>query len=506
MSCPTYVISPVVRFKSVTNLSAPLGAVTVCPTFHFGSSVWLKVWIGRGAATVSTSVKCVPELPVVSLCISSMNHQAPSKATVSPGTHSPGGTLVGGQVKRRVTPTRLGRDWLPRRGARVASGDETRPVLRAGVRRPYTSRRRTYVPRLEGGASMSSSLYRAQLEQKRKQRIDAERKAGELRGKESTERAKATKARSAAARATSTATASMRNHEAERAEAAAAAAGRDAARKQDDASRRAREEAALQKRLAEEERREAEVAERKRSQEQRRADQNATADRQAFNERLRAAEAAVDGVLRTFRPPREERLRILLLGSAAAGDLRVGREQKRIRAAVESALHRDLVVLDVRPAATVADLLDGITKFRPHVVHFSGHSDEQLIELEDERDEPHRGVIVTATAFSSAVRACDESPLLVLLNSCKSAAQLPDLVRDEIPLAIGMADEIDDGDAITYAAQFYAAVANGQSVGSSHASARAALELGGLDGAELPTLVAADGVDPRTVVLVRPPS
>jgi hypothetical protein len=29
---------------------------------------------------------------------------------------------------------------------------------------------------------------------------------------------------------------------------------------------------------------------------------------------------------------------------------------------------------------------------------------------------------------------------------------------------IGMADEIDDGDAIAYAAQFYATVANGQSI------------------------------------------
>ena len=32
--------------------------------------------------------------------------------------------------------------------------------------------------------------------------------------------------------------------------------------------------------------------------------------------------------------------------------------------------------VDVRPAATAADLLDGITRFRPHVVHFSGHSND----------------------------------------------------------------------------------------------------------------------------------
>jgi hypothetical protein len=180
----------------------------------------------------------------------------------------------------------------------------------------------------------------------------------------------------------------------------------------------------------------------------------------------------------------------------------VGREQKRIRAAVESALHRDLIELDVRPAATSADLLDGVTKFRPHVVHFSGHSDDDLIVFEDERDDPHVGVAVTARAFASAVKATDDPPLLVLLNSCKSAAQIDDLVEGVVPFAIGMADEIDDADAITYAAQFYAAVANGQSINSAHLSAQAALELAGLSGAELPTLAYVEDVDPATTILV----
>ena len=184
--------------------------------------------------------------------------------------------------------------------------------------------------------------------------------------------------------------------------------------------------------------------------------------------------------------------------------LRVGREQKRIRSAVESALHRDQIELDVRPAATTADLLDGITKFRPHVVHFSGHSNDDLIVFEDETDEPHEGVIVTARAFARAISATDDPPLLVLLNSCRSAAQIDDLVAQVVPFAIGMADSIEDADAISYAAQFYAAVANGQSINSSHLSGQAALELAGLDSADLPTLAWAPDVDPSTTVLVKP--
>jgi hypothetical protein len=209
---------------------------------------------------------------------------------------------------------------------------------------------------------------------------------------------------------------------------------------------------------------EARKAEQRRIQDQRRAVRQLTAERTALQQRVELAEHAIDIVARELREPKAERLRVLILGAASEGDLRVGREQSGIRAAVQAALHRDQIELDVRPAATTTDLLDGITRFRPHVVHFSGHSNEQLIVFEDDTDEPHQGYVVTADSFKRAIRATDDPPLLVLLNSCKSAAQLPELVGETIPFAIGMSESIEDIDAITYAAQFDSAIANGQSV------------------------------------------
>lgn len=82
----------------------------------------------------------------------------------------------------------------------------------------------------------------------------------------------------------------------------------------------------------------------------------------------------------------------------------------------------------------------------------SSHSNEDLIVFENEQDAPHEGVIVTARAFAKAIEATDDPPLFVLLNSCKSAVQIDDLVARVVPFAIGMADSIDDGDAINYAA------------------------------------------------------
>jgi hypothetical protein len=115
-------------------------------------------------------------------------------------------------------------------------------------------------------------------------------------------------------------------------------------------------------------------------------------------------------------------------------------------------------------------------------------------------------VLVSARAFAAAVTATDEPPVLVLLTSCSSAGHAERLVGDLVPMAIGMVDEIGDGDAIVYAAQFYAAVANGQSVRAAHTSGCAALELAGLDSADLPTLACASGVEPSDAVPERPSS
>ncbi|MFJ9567790.1 hypothetical protein ACIRQQ_48210 [Streptomyces fuscichromogenes] len=73
------------------------------------------------------------------------------------------------------------------------------------------------------------------------------------------------------------------------------------------------------------------------------------------------------------------------------------------------------------------------------------------------------------------------------------------------PFAIGMADEIGDSDAITYAARFYASVANGHSVQAAHDLGRAAVELAGLPDHELPTLACAVDVDSVATFLVKPP-
>jgi hypothetical protein len=213
-------------------------------------------------------------------------------------------------------------------------------------------------------------MYQRQLEAKRRQRVDAEKKAGDLRAKEADKRAAASKRVQSASRTTNASMAASRMREAARREAEANAAGTEVARWQSRAAGYSKDEAALQAKLAKAQHAEQEDAERRRRRDQATADRLAAVERISIRERLDATETLVSGVLRDLPPPKPERLRILMLGAASEGDLRVGREQARIRRAVERATLRDLVDLEGHPSATAEDLRDRISAFRTHVIHF----------------------------------------------------------------------------------------------------------------------------------------
>lgn len=349
---------------------------------------------------------------------------------------------------------------------------------------------------------MSASQYRLELARKRKQRVDAEKKASDFRIKEAAKRADAARARAAAAKSSSASTKAMKTREADRKEGEANSASKEVGTWQKRAADFGKQEAVIQEKLSRAEQSENMAREKSRAAEQRRADSSARAFQSEIGTRLDAHEEQLNLVVGKIRAPKPERLRILMLSASSEGDLRVAREAKRIREGIRSANGRDLVELDIRTAATADDLLSGLTGFRPHVVHFSGHSDENFVVFEEDVDDFNAGVDIAAEAFAAALGAVDEPPLLVVFNSCNSAPQAERIVESIVPFAIGMSAEIEDGDAIVYAARFYGAIADGQSIAGADALARAALQMAGLSGGELPTLANAEGSDPDATWLV----
>lgn len=331
--------------------------------------------------------------------------------------------------------------------------------------------------------STTASSYRNRLDTKHRALADAEKKVSEFQTKEADRRARATRDRSAAARTTSAGIQSARLRSAQRHDAEANKAARDASIWSAKAAGYGREAADLAAKLAK-----AEQAERR-----------AAAGQSRTESRLSTAEVEVHSALKKLPAPKPENLRVLLLGATSDGDLRIAREQQRIRAAVQSATDRDLIELEAHPAPTTDMLLDALSRFRPHVVHLSSHStNEQGVDLF------HGHAIASADALARAIAAVDNKPLIVLLNSSLSEIQITQLVA-AIPFVIAMPASIGDVDAITYAARFYAAIADGQSVHAAHRLSRVAVEMNGLTNHDLPTLSYAADIDPRATKLVTPP-
>jgi hypothetical protein len=202
---------------------------------------------------------------------------------------------------------------------------------------------------------------------------------------------------------------------------------------------------------------------------------------------------------------RPEGLRVLYLTASSRGDLRVDEEIREVKAKVRAAVYREAVHIEHQPAATLEDLLDGLTRVEPHVVSFSGHAGEDLLEFDTGADTRGPGHRLPAGVFARALGAVDRPPRLVVLNACKSQAQLDELVR-VVPLAVGMRGSIGDPAAIAFAARFYAALADGQSVLAAYQLAK--VQLAGTDrtlpDADLPVLEHAPDVDPAKAVLVPP--
>ena len=209
---------------------------------------------------------------------------------------------------------------------------------------------------------------------------------------------------------------------------------------------------------------------------------------------------------RVIEPPKPERLRVLYLSANPEMDLRLDAEVRMVRDSVRKALHRDLVDIDHRPAATPEDLLDGLNEFRPHVVHFSGHSGDGVALFDNGSVDEPEGRDVSIGLLRRALAATDTPPLALVLNSCDSLDGA-DVILDVVPVVIGMASSISDLGAATFAARFYAAVASAQSVQAAVKQGAVGVDLAVLDDDEgwMPDVLVRDDIDLSELVLVRIP-
>lgn len=154
-------------------------------------------------------------------------------------------------------------------------------------------------------------------------------------------------------------------------------------------------------------------------------------------------------------------------------------------------------------AARIQDIADGLRRYRPQIVHFSGHGDSRghlALNAPDGQETEY----LKAAEFAAIVRlyqdeAAARIDLMVLAGCYTAAAGL--LTAEHVGCVVAMGDSVnDEGIAQIFTPELYAALADGRSVKNAVESARLAL------GREHPLDVEAvqifpDGADAGRLVL-----
>ncbi len=196
------------------------------------------------------------------------------------------------------------------------------------------------------------------------------------------------------------------------------------------------------------------------------------------------------------RPPVEVTLPLRILAMVScptdAVQLDVALERSKLEGALSAAVARGAVEIQWLERATLSALQRELRRADFHVFHYIGHGDydagigDGVLLLEDEQGASRR---VSGSQLGTML--ADETTLrLAVLNACEGARTsttdpfagvAASLVQREIPAVVAMQFEITDRAAITFAEEFYAAIADGYAVDASLAEARKAIFASGND-------------------------
>jgi hypothetical protein len=205
--------------------------------------------------------------------------------------------------------------------------------------------------------------------------------------------------------------------------------------------------------------------------------------------------------VRHIPAPQPEILRVLYLTANSEMNLRTEAEVRGVQNAVRGALHRDLIDLHYRPAATPEDLLEGLNDFRPHVVHFSGHAGDAALLFDNGDVAKPDGRDVPYELLARALSATTTPPALLVLNGCDTLDEAQSLLT-ATGTVIATADSIGDLAAATFAAKFYAAIASGQSIAAAVNQGKVAVDFMGLGEGWKHEVLSRSDIDPEEQVLV----
>jgi len=214
-------------------------------------------------------------------------------------------------------------------------------------------------------------------------------------------------------------------------------------------------------------------------------------------------EAAV--LLRIHREQRKMKRAIRILFLAAnpkdTPALRLDEEIRGIDKALRGADFRDRFDIKQQWAVRVTDVQDHLLRYKPDIVHFSGHGNSTSeIMLEGPTGNSQT---VPARALSQVFSVLKDNIRCVVLNACYSQPQAQ-AIAQHIDCVIGMSQAVGDVAAVSFAAAFYQALGYGRNIRTAFDLGCVHIDMEGLDEQNIPQLLATVA-DPANIVFVDNP-
>jgi hypothetical protein len=199
-------------------------------------------------------------------------------------------------------------------------------------------------------------------------------------------------------------------------------------------------------------------------------------------------------------PPPVNTILFLSASPTNADRLACEREVKAIRECLERAEHRDRFRLVEEWAVTPGDLVRHFVRYRPAIVHFSGHGARGgRLVLENERGEAAPVLPASLGKLFQARRG--KGIRCVLLNACYAIDQAAALA-EHVDCVLGIQGVVPDPTAIAFARGFYTTLAGGESVADAAALARVQADLQALPSPDVLQLLTRPGVLAEDIRLV----
>lgn len=183
---------------------------------------------------------------------------------------------------------------------------------------------------------------------------------------------------------------------------------------------------------------------------------------------------------------------------------RLDEEVHAIDEALRRADFRNQFELYSHWAVRVEDLQDLLLRYKPDIVHFSGHGQGTRFVHPDSTDKEAtyrtssqivfqdangQSVPVPPHALSDLFRVLKDNIRCVVLNACYSQAQAEGIAQ-HIDCVIGMSDAIPDVTAIVFATAFYRGLGYGRSLQLAFDLGCSQIDLSALRGSSIPQLIA----------------